>query len=151
MEGRPKKAATIYMGILKNQRQEKLAQVFVETGNKTEAYRQAGYSTNCTDRTITGNVMRLFRTPRVLNRVTELQAEAAERHAVTIESLTADLREDRQLAYSVKNPSAAVAAVMGMAKLHGFDKQIISADPVNPPSLINIAIVDGSKAKLTHG
>jgi len=139
------------MGQLNNQRQEKLAQVFVETGNKTEAYRQAGYSTNCTDRTITGNVMRLFRTPQVLNRVAELQAEAAERHAVTIESLTADLREDRALAYSVKNPSAAVSAVMGMARLHGLDKQVLTADPINPPSLINIAIIDSKTAKRLNG
>jgi len=139
------------MGQLNNQRQEKLAQVFVETGNKTEAYRQAGYSTNCTDRTITGNVMRLFRTPQVLNRVAELQAEAAERHAVTIESLTADLREDRALAYSVKNPSAAVSAVMGMARLHGLDKQVLTADPINPPSLINIAIIDSTTAKRLNG
>jgi len=139
------------MGQLSNQRQEKLAQVFVETGNKTEAYRQAGYSTNCTDRTITGNVMRLFRTPQVLNRVAELQAEAAERHAVTIESLTADLREDRALAYSVKNPSAAVSAVMGMARLHGLDKQVLTADPINPPSLINIAIIDSTTAKRLNG
>jgi phage terminase small subunit len=139
------------MGILKNQQWEKAAQVFVETGNKTEAFRQAGYSTNSSEMVITSNVQRLFRREPVLNRVAELQAEAAKRHAVTIESLTADLREDRQLAYTVKNPSAAVAAVMGMAKLHGFDKQIISADPTNPPSLINIAIVDGSKARLTNG
>ena len=139
------------MGIISNQRQEKLAQVFVETGNKTEAYRQAGYSTNCTARTITGNVMRLFRTAKVLNRVAELQAEAAERHAVTIESLTADLREDRALAYSVKNPSAAVSAVMGMARLHGLDKQVLTADPINPPSLINIAIIDSKTAKRLNG
>ena len=136
------------MGILSNQRQETLAQVFVVTGNKTEAYRQAGYSQKCSDRTITGNVMRLFRNEKVLNRVAELQAEQAKLHAVTIESLTEQLREDRQLAYSVKNPSAAVSAVMGMARLHGLDKQVLSADPVNPPSLINIAIVDNTAKRL---
>jgi phage terminase small subunit len=136
------------MGQLSNQRQETLAQVFVVTGNKTEAYRQAGYSQKCSDRTITGNVMRLFRNEKVLNRVAELQAEQAKLHAVTIESLTEQLREDRQLAYSVKNPSAAVSAVMGMARLHGLDKQVLSADPVNPPSLINIAIVDNTAKRL---
>jgi phage terminase small subunit len=139
------------MGILNNQQWETAAQVFIQTGNKTEAYRQAGYSTNMSDKAISTKVQRVFNNGAVLGRVAELQAEQAKLHAVTIESLTADLREDRVLAYSVKNPSAAVAAVMGMAKLHGFDKQIISADPVNPPSLINIAIVDGSKARLTNG
>ena len=139
------------MGILSNQQWEKVAQVFVETGNKTEAYRQAGYSTNMSDKAISTKVQRVFNNGAVLGRVAELQAEQAKLHAVTIESLTADLREDRVLAYSVKNPSAAVAAVMGMAKLHGFDKQIISADPVNPPSLINIAIIDSTTIKRLNG
>ena len=139
------------MGILNNQQWETAAQVFIQTGNKTEAYRQAGYSTNMSDKAISTKVQRVFNNGAVLGRVAELQAEQAKLHAVTIESLTADLREDRVLAYSVKNPSAAVAAVMGMAKLHGFDKQIISADPVNPPSLINIAIIDSKTAKRLNG
>ena len=136
------------MAQLNNQQWEKAAQVFVETGNKTEAFRQAGYSTNSTEQVITGNVQRLFRREPVLTRVAELQAAQAKLHAVTIESLTEQLREDRQLAYSVKNPSAAVSAVMGMARLHGLDKQVLSADPVNPPSLINIAIVDNTAKRL---
>ena len=136
------------MAQLNNQQWEKAAQVFVETGNKTEAFRQAGYSTNSTEQVITGNVQRLFRREPVLTRVAELQAAQAKLHAVTIESLTEQLREDRQLAYSVKNPSAAVSAVMGMARLHGLDKQVISADPINPPSLINIAIVDNTAKRL---
>jgi len=139
------------MSQLKNHQWETAAQVFVATGNKTEAYRKAGYSTNMTDKAISTKVQRVFNNGAVLGRVAELQAEQAKLHAVTIESLTADLREDRALAYSVKNPSAAVAAVMGMAKLHGFDKQIISADTINPPSLINIAIIDSKTAKRLNG
>ena len=139
------------MGILNNQQWETAAQVFIQTGNKTEAYRQAGYSTNMSDKAISTKVQRVFNNGAVLGRVAELQAEQAKLHAVTIESLTEQLREDRQLAYSVKNPSAAVSAVMGMARLHGLDKQVLTADLVNPPSLINIAIVDGSKARLTNG
>jgi len=104
-----------------------------------------------TDKAISTKVQRVFNNGAVLGRVAELQAEQAKLYAVTIESLTADLREDRALAYSVKNPSAAVAAVMGMAKLHGFDKQIISADTINPPSLINIAIIDSKTAKRLNG
>ena len=139
------------MGQLKNHQWETAAQVFIQTGNKTEAYRQAGYSTNMSDKAISTKVQRVFNNGAVLGRVAELQAEQAKLHAVTIESLTADLREDRALAYAVKNPSAAVSAVMGMARLHGLDKQVLTADLVNPPSLINIAIVDGSKARLTNG
>ena len=136
------------MGQLKNHQWETAAQVFVATGNKTEAYRQAGYSTNMTDKAISTKVQRGINNGAVLGRVAELQAEQAKLHAVTVESLTAQLREDRQLAYSVKNPSAAVSAVMGMARLHGLDKQVLSADPINPPSLINIAIVDNTAKRL---
>ena len=139
------------MGILNNQQWETAAQVFIQTGNKTEAYRQAGYSTNMSDKAISTKVQRVFNNGAVLGRVAELQAEQAKLHAVTIESLTADLREDRALAYAVKNPSAAVSAVMGMARLHGLDKQVLTADLVNPPSLINIAIVDSKTAKRLNG
>jgi len=139
------------MGILNNQQWETAAQVFIQTGNKTEAYRQAGYSTNMSDKAISTKVQRVFNNGAVLGRVAELQAEQAKLHAVTIESLTADLREDRALAYSVKNPSAAVSAVMGMARLHGLDKQVLTADLVNPPSLINIAIIDSKTAKRLNG
>tara|TARA_R110002126_G_scaffold41436_2_gene120481 strand:- start:1289 stop:1708 length:420 start_codon:yes stop_codon:yes gene_type:complete len=139
------------MGILNNQQWETAAQVFIQTGNKTEAYRQAGYSTNMSDKAISTKVQRVFNNGAVLGRVAELQAEQAKLHAVTIESLTADLREDRALAYAVKNPSAAVSAVMGMARLHGLDKQVLTADLVNPPSLINIAIIDSKTAKRLNG
>ena len=44
------------MPILRNQKWEKAAQVYVETGNKTEAYRQAGYSTNMNDKDLSSKV-----------------------------------------------------------------------------------------------
>jgi len=48
------------MGQLKNHQWETVAQVFVETGNKTEAYRQAGYSTNMSDKAISTKVQSVF-------------------------------------------------------------------------------------------
>lgn len=54
-------------------------------------------------------------------RLNELLEEAAEQTLVTIEGVTAELEQARQLAMSQpRGASAAVAAIMGKAKLHGL-------------------------------
>lgn len=53
-------------------------------------------------------------------RVAELQANAAVNTVVTIERLTAELEEARQLAIARGNASAAVLAIVAKAKLHGL-------------------------------
>lgn len=57
---------------------------------------------------------------KVQTRLHELQAEAREKHNVTIESLTIELEEARNLAKQEGQASAAVSATMGKAKLHGL-------------------------------
>ena len=56
-----------------------------------------------------------------------MQGKAAQRAEVTIDTITAQLDADRVLAYKCKNPSAAVAATMGKAKLYGLitDRQSV--------------------------
>ena len=135
------------MAILDNPQWEKAAQVFVETGNKTEAYRQAGYSTNMSDKAISANVNRLFHRDLVLNRVAELQAGHKKRHDITIDSLTERLTTAEQLGLEIKNPAAAVSAIMGIAKMHGLliDKKQLGGDPDNPlPVSFNLLPVDVS-------
>jgi hypothetical protein len=55
----------------------------------------------------------------------EVRAELRERFMVTVESLTAELEEARQVGIEDRVPSAMVAATMGKAKLYGLDKQVI--------------------------
>ncbi len=50
----------------------------------------------------------------------EIQGRAAKRVEVTIESLTTELEEARQIAVKGEQASGAVAATMGKAKLHGL-------------------------------
>jgi len=57
---------------------------------------------------------------KVQARLHELQAASAEKHEITIDTLTQMLKEDRKLARGEKQSAAAVSAVMGLAKLHGL-------------------------------
>jgi phage terminase small subunit len=75
----------------------------------------------------------------------QLQAEAAKRHGTTIDSLTTELEAAREMAMNSGQPSAAVSATMGKAKLHGLVKdktinEFTGADgqPVTP--VINVSL-----------
>lgn len=102
------------MPVLSNQRHERFAQELAKGKTATEAYALAGYKPD------DGNAARLTGNDRVQERLAELQGKAAERALVTIETITAELDEDRELARKLGMPAAAVTAVMGKAKLHGL-------------------------------
>lgn len=102
-------------------KQDAFAQAYVETSNASEAYRRTcNVSPETTDKSIWESASRMMSNPKVSSRIMELQAEHALRHNVTIDSLTAELDEDRELARTEKQASAAITAVMGKAKLHGL-------------------------------
>lgn len=102
------------MPVIKNARHEKFAQAFARGMPAIEAYGQAGYKP---DR---GAATRLSAKVSIRRRVSEIQGRAAERAAVTIQSLTDELEEARAMAFAEKQSSAAVAATLGKAKLHGL-------------------------------
>jgi hypothetical protein len=64
---------------------------------------------------------RALKQPEVCIRINELR-DLMHRHNVTIDSLTFEYEEARQLAINIEQPSAAVSATTGKAKLHGLDK-----------------------------
>ena len=101
-------------------KQEAFALAYVETGNASEAYRQAYTVNGKSENAVHVEASRLLANPKVSLRVNELQAGHRERHNVTIDSLTKQLEEARALAIGEEHPSAAVSAIMGTAKLHGF-------------------------------
>ncbi|MGP9819200.1 terminase small subunit [Salinarimonas sp. NSM] len=102
------------MPAMKNARHEAFAQAVAKGRTQVEAYALAGYKPN------DGHAARLAGNGRVRARIAELQGRAAERTAVTIESLTAELEEARALAKAQGQAGGAVAATMGKAKLHGL-------------------------------
>ena len=109
------------------EQQEKFCRVFVETGNASEAYRQAYKSDRKNANTVAVDASRLLDKPNVNRRIGQLREGHIKRHNVTVDSLIAELEEARIAALTADTvqASAATGATMGKAKLLGLDKQII--------------------------
>jgi hypothetical protein len=128
------------MPALKNPRHERFAQLIFEgltngepkSYSQSRAYIAAGYTAKDVGKrcgSAQAASSRLLY--RVIHRVRELQAEAAERNQETADKCVAELNELRREAQAEKAYSAAVSAVMGKAKIlnlivdqHQFRSQI---------------------------
>ena len=106
----------LIMTALINQRHELFALGLVEGKTADQAYTDAGYKPN------RKNASRLKTNEGIQNRVAELQVHHQQRHDVTVDTLTTEYEEARDLAMNIEQPSAAISATSGKAKLHGFDK-----------------------------
>lgn len=108
-------------------KQEKFCMMYVETGNASEAYRQAYNAENMTQNAVAVEACRILDSPNISLRIKELKSGHTKRHEITIDDLVAELEEARACALNgeTKQTSAAVAATMGKAKLLGLvtDKQ----------------------------
>lgn len=102
------------MPALANARQEAFARALAEGMSATDAMAIAGYSGN------PRNSTRLKKNHEIARRVAELQGQAAVRTGITLERLTEMLTEDRDLARSLGQSAAAVAASEKLGKLHGL-------------------------------
>lgn len=102
------------MSALRNARREAFARAVAAGASATDAYEQAGYKRD------NGAACRLAQREDVAARIAELQAIAAEKAAVTIESIAAELEAARAKAMEKDQISAAVQASMGKAKLFGL-------------------------------
>jgi hypothetical protein len=114
------------MPALQNPRHERYAQLIFEglTNGESKPYSQsrayiaAGYTARDTDRnhrSAQAAASRLL--SRVIQRVRELQAQTAERAQETADKCVQELNQLRRDAHSDKAYGAAVAAVMGKAKI----------------------------------
>jgi phage terminase small subunit len=113
------------MASLKNSKHEKFCQVWHETNNKSEAYRQSHpTASKWKDATVNNRASELSKQDEILGRFSELQELALKSHGITIESLLKELDEARGIALSAETPqtSSAVSATMNKAKLVGLDK-----------------------------
>ena len=108
-------------------KQEKFCMVYIETGNASEAYRQAYNCENMSVETIKVKACQLLKKDNITVTIDKLKNKHAKRHELTIDDLVAELEEARTAALGAENPqsSAAVSATMGKAKLLGLlvDKQ----------------------------
>jgi hypothetical protein len=102
---------------LPNARHERFAQELAKGKSANEAYQLAGFKAN------EGNCIRLKGNERVIARLEELQLRAANKAECTAADIAKQLDEDRQLARTEKQASAAVSASMGKAKLFGLIRE----------------------------
>ena len=106
-------------------KQERFCQVYIETGNASEAYRQAYNTAKMKPETVNRTSKQLLDNRKIAARLDELREEHAKRHEITVDTLVAELEEARKLAFETEKAAAAVQATMGKAKLLGLvvDKQ----------------------------
>jgi terminase small subunit-like protein len=107
------------MAPLRNQRHERFCLALAEGHSIAESYALAGYSKN------TGNASRLNANESIQARVAELQAQAAAKTEITLETILADLVDAAAVAKSKGQGQALVSAAMAKAKLLGLDVQRI--------------------------
>ena len=109
------------------EQQEKFCRVFVETGNASEAYRQAYNAKNMGANTIAVKASNLLDKDNITVRLQQLREVHQKRHAITVDTLLEKLNTVFTTALAAETPqsSAAVQAVMGQAKLLGLDKQLV--------------------------
>ena len=124
-------------------KQEAACQAYIEcNGNQSESYRRAYNAENMSPESVWQEASRLFAIPHVSARVLELQAIHAERHNVTIDSITRELDEAMELAKDERQAAAMTGAIMGKAKIHGLiteKKELSGKDggPIQTKSVIN--------------
>lgn len=99
--------------------------MYMETGNASEAYRQAYNVSNMKPESVNRKAKDVLDNVKITARLSELRAPAIAKAQLTVEDLLRELEEARRLALDTEAPAPAVSATMGKAKLLGLDKQVI--------------------------
>lgn len=126
-------------------KQERFCQKYHELSDASAAYRFAYEAENMADQTIWTNASVLLKNNKVANRVKELKEQANICHNITINDLIEQLLSVKDVALGAEKPqsAAAVSALMGVAKLKGFDivkHEVTGAMTINR---IERIVVDG--------
>ena len=101
-------------------KQEDFCRVYVETGNASEAYRRAYSCGRMKPATINRKATELMQNGTITARLEKLQAEAAERSALTVDAHLEMLATIRDEARETGRYSAAVSAETARGKVCGF-------------------------------
>ena len=108
------------MPVLKNGKHEKFVKaICIGNMSNAEAYRSA-YGADKSVSVASAAANRLLKSVKVITRVSELQAKAAEKHEITVESMIDEFNDIVRKASAKEQYSAAVAALTAKAKLAGL-------------------------------
>lgn len=112
-------------------KQENFCQKYIELGNASEAYRQSYDCSKMKPESVNRLAKDLLDNIKITSRLDELQSIHAKRHNVTVDNLISELEEVRTLALVPQGENGslqlnvAVNAIMGKAKILGFDKKVV--------------------------
>lgn len=129
-------------------KQEAFCRLYMETGNASQAYREAYDASEMKPETVNRSAKEMLDHPKISARVKKMREEISERHKITVDTLLTELEEARRAALGCETPqaSAAVGATMGKAKLLGLDKQILEhTGPGGNPLSISLEFIDPAK------
>jgi len=101
-------------------KQQNFCMAYIETGNASEAYRQAYDAERMKPDNVRKRAFELLQHSDITGTIETLQAEQTAKHEVTVDTLQAELEEARQGAIESGQNSAAVAATTAKMKLYGF-------------------------------
>ncbi|WP_269457969.1 terminase small subunit [Pasteurella dagmatis] len=124
-------------------KQENFCLQYIETGNASEAYRQAYHAENMKPDTINRKASELLSDGPITVRLDELKQSHQQRHEITVDDLIRKLEDIYQKAISGNGSlNTAVNAVMGQAKLLGLDKQTVKLETIDYPTVIELVAPD---------
>ncbi len=106
-------------------KQEAFVQAYHRLSNQRAAYREAYDAENMSDPVVDNKASLLLKKGEVRVRLDEMRERVAKKTEISVETITGMLAKAYKRADDVGQASAAVAAAMGLAKLHGLitDKQ----------------------------
>lgn len=127
-------------------KQETFCQKYIETGNASEAYRQAYDASGMKPETVKKRASELLGRGDIAGTVAALRGKVEQAHGVTVASLIAELEEARQVGKERGQAAAMAAATMGKAKLAGLEKGgDDDTDDGATPVRIEVTVKDGRK------
>lgn len=140
-------------------KQEAFVKAFLESGNASHAYRIAYAAGNMKDSAIHANAHKLLKHTEIAQRVEAARKTVQRKTEMSVERLTRMALKAYKLAMkeSVEAPSAAVAAVMAIGKLHGLivDKKEVTrkrdAADFSDDELLEIARLGRAGASTAQG
>jgi len=102
------------------QKQENFCLAYIETGNASEAYRQAYSAGKMTAASVHRAAKELLDIPKITARVKELRAPSIERAQLTLDGHLDDLKRLRDTAEKEGKYSAAISAEIARGKAAGL-------------------------------
>ena len=108
-------------------RQDDFCRLFLELKSASAAYRSAYSAENSKPATVHRNAAALLNNNKIITRLDELRAGAAQYTEITLEEVSNALRSALEMALESGQSSAATQAAMGLGKLGGLvtDRQRI--------------------------